>query len=64
MDGHQGHHIAVVHPIQIGVQRNLLQKAGQAGLIALLHIFEDIGFKLPDVLNPGLALKAQTLHIF
>ena len=56
MEGHQHDLVIVLREIiQIGVKGDLLQKAGKAGLLGLLHVLQDGGLELADVLQPAAA---------
>ena len=66
-----GHHYGAVGvravAVQVGVERDLVQEAGQRGVARLLYVAEDVGLQLGDVLQPGQvlvpALVAQGLLV-
>jgi hypothetical protein len=54
VNGHQHHAVGLgVVAVQIGVQSDFLQKAGQCRLLALLLVAEHVGFEFLNVLQPG-----------
>ena len=64
MHGHHGHAVVAVHPaVQVGVQRDLIQEAGETRLRALgvFQVGQDAGAQLLHVLQPAPALHVVLL---
>ena len=62
--GHHGHAVVAVHPaVQVGVQRDLIQEAGETRLRALgvFQVGQDAGAQLLHVLQPAAALHIVLL---
>ena len=69
MNGHHGDAVVVgLHAVQVRVQGNFVQEAGQGGVLRiLLQEAQDVGFQLLHVLDAAPALHVvlvlQSLHI-
>ena len=63
MHGHHGDAVVAIHPaVQVGVEGDLVQKAGEAGLaLHVLQIGQDAGFQLLHVLQAATALQIVLL---